>query len=344
MHRLSQIVLFLLMVNCVYAQKSPHESNLKVDCAECHTIENWKVNSKAISFDHNKATKFKLDGQHKQIDCKMCHETLKFCDTKGKDECVSCHTDMHNQTLGSDCASCHNTSSWIVADIKGLHQKTRFPLVGSHAVALCRDCHKSGTELRFDPLGVECVDCHRANYLSTTSPNHITSGYSTECVECHSQAAPTWTASNFLHDFFPLTAGHANLSCIECHGEGKYSKVPTDCFYCHEFDYNKTTSPNHVQQNFSQNCTECHTTGPSWLTAEYREHDSKNFPIYSGEHKGEWDKCTDCHTGGDISTFSCTNCHEHNKTSMNLVHLGKSGYEYKSSSCYSCHPDGSKHD
>jgi hypothetical protein len=38
--------------------------------------------------------------------------------------------------------------------------------------------------------------------------------------------------------------------------------------------------------------------------------------------------------------FSCTNCHEHNKTEMDSEHREVGGYVYNSVNCLSCHPKG----
>ena len=337
MQKLSFIIVLIFSVITGFAQK-PHGEDFKIDCATCHNSESWKVTKPDMSFDHN-TTKFKLTGQHQMVDCKSCHTTLKFQETKS--ECASCHTDMHQNTLGPDCAKCHDTKHWIVQNTTTMHQLSRFPLLGNHAVADCAQCHKSSSKLQFEPLGIECIDCHRNDYLAAKTPNHQQSGYSTNCMECHGVRAIGWNSTNFEHGFFPLTEGHS-ISCAECHKDGSYQKISNECVNCHQTDFNSTTKPSHIQTGFSTACAECHTTSPGWSPANYTQHDALDFPIYSGEHKGEWNKCTDCHTTNSYSTFSCINCHEHNQSDMDSEHRGTSGYSYKSISCYSCHPQGNK--
>ena len=337
MLKLSLKIVFIVFALNSFAQ-SPHGDGFKIDCATCHSSENWKVNLKKMSFDH-KTTRFVLTGQHLIVDCKSCHTTLKF--QEAKSECAACHTDIHQNTLGRDCAKCHHTKAWIIADTKTMHQTSRFPLLGNHAVADCASCHISASNFKYLPQGIECIDCHKTDYQATTSPNHQQAGYSANCSECHGVKAVSWTASNFEHSFFPLTGGHG-ISCIECHKDGSYQKISNECVSCHLNDYNSTINPNHKQSGLSTSCAECHTTNPGWNPASYKQHDSKYFPIYSGSHNGEWNNCTDCHANKNYTAFNCTNCHEHSKSKMDGEHDDVNGYSYQSTECFSCHPQGDK--
>jgi len=350
MRRLSSIILLLLLSMSLAAQKSPHGAGFRTNCDDCHKTDGWKVDLKKISFDHG-GTKFPLIGQHKDVSCRDCHTSLAFA--QAKTACSDCHTDMHEQTVGNDCSRCHTPNSWVVSNITQLHQASRFPLIGPHAVAGCEACHKNlypsstsaGTpsRLRFDPLGVECYDCHKQNYLATTSPNHVQGNYSKNCEECHKINSFSWTDAGINHSFFPLEGGHAINDCFRCHTSGSYSKISSECYSCHQPDYTATANPNHKTLNFPTSCKDCHTLNPGWKPAEYREHDAASFPIYSGTHKGEWNSCADCHTNpANYAQFTCINCHEHsNKTEVDNNHSGVSGYIYNSTSCYACHPTGS---
>ena len=344
MRGLSLIILIIFLYFDSPQEKksdSPHGDDLKISCEECHTSDGWEVDVKTISFRHS-VTNFQLEGTHVDVSCASCHTSLVFNDASP--DCMSCHTDMHEQTVGSDCARCHNSNSWIVNNTTEMHQLSRFPLLGAHATADCFQCHESGSLLRFDPLSTECVDCHKNDYIETTDPNHSESGYSTDCIECHQMNAFSWTGPNFTHTFFPLTLGHDIRDCSRCHTSGTdYSNISSDCFSCHESDYLTSSNPNHQQANLSTNCLECHTTNPDWRPADFRIHDNLYFPIYSGEHNGEWESCTDCHTTpSNYSIFTCTDCHEHNSSDMNEEHSGISGYVYSSNACFECHPTGSE--
>ena len=220
MQKLSFIIGLIMFALVGFAQ-SPHGDGFKTDCTLCHTSESWKVTKPDMSFDHN-TTKFKLTGQHLMVDCRSCHTTLKF--QEAKNECASCHADMHQNTLGSDCARCHDTKAWIIKNTSTMHQLSRFPLLGNHAVTDCASCHKSSSKLQYEPLGIDCYDCHKADYLATVEPDHKKSGYSTNCIECHGVKSTGWNGTNFEHGFFPLTGGHS-ISCAECHTGNSYQKI-----------------------------------------------------------------------------------------------------------------------
>ena len=337
MYKLSFIIVLILLTLSGFAQ-SPHGEKFKTDCAACHNAKDWRVTKADMSFNHNN-TRFKLTGQHRFADCKGCHQTLKF--QEAKSECKDCHTDMHRNTLGPDCARCHDTKAWIIINNSALHQLSRFPLLGNHAVADCASCHKSSSNLQFEPLGIECVDCHRVDYLAAKSPDHQKSGYSTNCLDCHGVKSTGWNGVSFEHGFFPLTGGHS-ISCAECHKDGSFQKISNECASCHQKNFNSTTRPNHQLTGFSTACDDCHTTNPGWNPANFKEHDASYFPIYSGNHKGKWDRCTDCHTANTYKTFSCTNCHEHAQSDSDSQHKGINGYSFQSVSCFSCHPQGDK--
>ena len=82
----------------------------------------------------------------------------------------------------------------------------------------------------------------------------------------------------------------------------------------------------------------------NFLNTPYFTHipdDDMFFPIYSGEHEGEWNSCTDCHTESNYSTFSCIECHEHNdQNDLTQEHRDVDDFVYESSDCFACHPTG----
>ncbi|WP_319592237.1 hypothetical protein [uncultured Draconibacterium sp.] len=338
MRKLSLIIVAVLSVFQLRAQENPHGDDLSFDCLDCHTTEGWTFTEATARFSHD-LTDFVLEGQHTVADCKACHTTLVF--SEAKSNCIDCHNDMHNNTVGLDCSRCHDSQSWLVSNITEIHQTSRFPLLGAHNSVDCSACHTSASLLEFQPLGVECIDCHRQDYYATTAPNHVEAGYSTDCMECHQIDAFSWAAQGINHDFFPLTKGHANTSCTQCHTSGAFEPVSTDCFSCHESDYAAATNPSHQNSGFTTQCTDCHTTEPGWSPAEFSIHDDFYFPIYSGEHRGEWNDCFDCHTQqNNYSLFSCIDCHEHNQNEMDDEHRGINGYSYNSLACFACHPLG----
>ncbi len=303
MKKLALILLIIFVQSFTFGQKSPHGKNFNIKCSNCHTTDSWKVNVHKIKFDHS-TTGFKLIGQHKDVNCSSCHKSLKFDDAPT--DCASCHTDIHQNSVGSDCASCHTPDSWMVSNVLGIHERSRFPLLGVHQTLDCSQCHKSASLLNFKPLGVTCYDCHKEQYLATTNPNHIQAEFSTNCEECHSVTSSSWAASEFNHDFFPLTGGHAVSNCFSCHARNTFSGLNTDCYSCHRSNYEATTNPNHIDLQYPTNCELCHTI-TTWTDATF-DHNSTNFPL-TGAHTSL--SCDNCHSNGYTGTSTlCISCHQ----------------------------------
>lgn len=318
--------------------KSPH-GKLKEPCATCHTAKGWKQIRVSPKFDHAKFG-FPLHGAHK-TDCMSCHTSLEF---KAADiRCASCHQDPHRGEMGIDCARCHGPRSFIdrAPMVRG-HQLTRFPLTGAHATLECEICHvvQAQGHLQFKGTRAACEDCHRDDYMAARAPDHGAGGFPLQCAQCHGTIA--WEGVRFGHEktAFPLTGAHRRVSCERCHGDGVYDGKPTDCVSCHRADYDATSDPNHVAIGFSTQCQTCHST-TAWHPGRF-DHDSRNFPIYSGRHATLWSGCSDCHNNpSTYSQFTCFSCHPHSsRTQTDSNHGGVSGYLYDSNACYSCHPRG----
>ena len=202
MRNLSLILSLLLLHVHLIGQDSPHGSDLNIACDVCHTSKSWLIDKSSYNYDHNTA-EFPLTGQHEELDCKLCHTSLIFTDAGT--ECLACHADIHEQTVGFDCARCHSTNSWIVPNITEIHQHSRFPLLGAHTTADCFDCHPSETFLRFEPLGIECIDCHHNDFIASKVPDHVQGNFSTNCIECHLMNAFSWSGAGINHHFFLTT-------------------------------------------------------------------------------------------------------------------------------------------
>jgi hypothetical protein len=213
-------------------------------------------------------------------------------------------------------------------------------LTSGHDLADCKQCHKSSN---YSDISSDCFSCHKSDYDATQSPNHKLAAYSTDCLSCHENNTNNWNIQNF-HTFFPLTGGHDIDDCKKCHKNSDYSNISTECVSCHQEDYNTAQSVNHVVSNFSTNCLECHKGNNAWQPAEFKSHDSQYFPIYSGEHRGTWQTCANCHTNpGNYTTNSCIICHN-NKSELDREHDDESGYRYADDACFKCHPRGEEDD
>ena len=337
MRCLSFIITFLICTCGLYPQ-SPHGKSIEeLDCSFCHESATWKVVMNKIEFNHD-ITSFKLVGQHNMVNCRSCHKSLVF--SNAKTTCFSCHTDIHLNTVGFSCERCHTPETWIVKDIKLVHQQSRFPLVGVHQSIDCSRCHTGYNNLNFQPIGASCYSCHSADYINTKNPNHVVSGFSTDCESCHTVNSKFWNSQNFLHDFFPLTGGHKIDNCFSCHKQGTFAGLSKECVSCHLTNYNNTTNPVHSTIGFGTDCKTCHTT-IAWQPASFN-HDQNYFPIYSGSHNGRWNKCSDCHTApSNYFVFSCMTGSCHSQSSTDNQHGGVQGYGYVATQCYACHPRGS---
>ena len=332
----------MLSVARVAAQVTANPHGAEVgDCAACHLPNAWRPARVSKDFRHAERS-FPLDGAHALTTCTACHPSLKFSDAPTR--CSACHQDVHRGELGIDCGRCHTTRAFLdQARLVQRHEATRFPLRGMHISVPCESCHPSTQPGQAQYLGrsAMCVSCHRTEYANTTAPNHAAVGYATDCAGCHGFAAVTWQGAVFNHSVtrLPLTGAHLALACPACHRNGVFRGTPSDCVACHQADYSGTTNPNHTAAVFPTACQTCHTTA-SWAGASFN-HDGPFFPIYSGSHRNRWTACSDCHlSSSSYSAFSCTTgCHP--KAATDSHHQGRSGYQYVSSACYSCHPRGS---
>ena len=309
------------------------------DCRSCHSTLGWQP----ATFDHAD-TAFPLTGAHTLAPCSSCHAGGSYEGTTT--ECVGCHRadydgsndpDHADAGFPTSCETCHGTTTWIGANFD--HAATDFPLTGAHKLEDCSSCHGDGV---YTGKSSECVDCHRADYDGVTDPDHADAGFPTDCESCHGTA--TWEGATFDHGAsdFPLTGAHRATSCESCHGDGVYDGRSGECRSCHQADYDSSRDPDHRAAGFPDDCESCHGTS-TWEGARF-DHDADYFPIYTGRHRAEWSRCSDCHTNANnYGVFDCLGCHPHSdRRDTDDEHRGESGYSYTSSACYRCHPRGTE--
>ncbi|MBK7029733.1 MAG: hypothetical protein IPH45_11180 [Bacteroidales bacterium] len=273
--------------------------------------------------------------------CATCHNGNY---TTTPNTCDGCHIDNYNQTtnpnhvasqFATTCQDCHTQTAWVPSTFD--HNNT-YPLTGAHATIAtnCVQCHANG----YSNTPNTCEGCHQNNYNQATNPNHVSLAIPNECATCHT-TNPGWAPATFpIHNnYYVLQGAHLAIAnqCSDCHN-GNYTNTPNTCSGCHINDYNQTNDPNHVSAQFPTTCEDCHTQ-TAWQPSTF-DHDDQYFPIYSGNHNGEWNSCSDCHPNStNYSVFTCTtSCHPQNST--NNDHQGVSGYSYNSAACLNCHPDG----
>ena len=363
---------FALSLNPNHAQ-----ANFTLDCQSCHVQSalRWV----APEYEHTE--RFELRGAHIETDCNSCHVSSYF----GTDnQCYSCHVDAYNATTApahaaagfpTDCAFCHGEVQWEGAEFDHLSQ-SGFALNGAHATTDCSSCH---VDNQFSGLPRDCFGCHQSDFQATDNPDHETGGFPTDCMMCHTE--DDWSPALFDHNLteFPLTGAHTVVICEDCHDNGQYVAIPTECFSCHEGDFNATEDPNHVANNFNQDCTECHTTD-AWSPATF-DHNNTQFPLTGAHIPLECLACHDqgytntplecyaCHEDDYVSVLDpnhvvnnfnqdCTECHntsdwgdvlfDHNNTGfpltgahvpLNCIECHDQGYTNTPTACFSCHED-----
>jgi hypothetical protein len=147
-----------------------HKGQEGKKCESCHSEQSWK---KTV-FDHRMA-RFALTGKHLLVECKKCHTTQLYKDTKS--DCWSCHQkdDAHGRRLGLECKTCHNTRDWKDWDFD--HDKTEFKLEGKHKKILCTDCHNTPVKNKVK-MRTSCVSCHDKD-------DKHDGAYGDKCENCH---------------------------------------------------------------------------------------------------------------------------------------------------------------
>ena len=263
------------------------------ECQLCHA-EHKGLDAETLEFDwdgfSHADTDFPLLWAHGMVPCEGCHQpSAEFHDTPST--CIGCHRadDPHKGQLGKACDDCHDQRSWEATGFD--HGATRFPLSGAHATLMCADCH---IEHLFGDASTQCASCHQKDDVHKGR-------FGTQCQNCHNDA--DWQASFFDHGAatgFPLSAGHAGLTCEACHGASTARLSGSTCHSCHaEDDVHKG--------NNGTACESCHLTS-NWQSTIF-DHARMTTFVLAGAHASL--ECTACHTGAlsDPVPGDCAGCH-----------------------------------
>ncbi|HKZ44342.1 MAG TPA: cytochrome c3 family protein [Anaerolineales bacterium] len=269
-------------ISC-HVSDDKHNGSFGTDCGTCHTTSTWT----GATFDHSQ-TAFTLTGAHVNTTCSACHKNGVYKGTPTT--CNACHVsdDKHNGSFGTDCGTCHTTSTWTGATFD--HNKTAFTLTGAHVGVNCSACHKNGV---YKGTPTTCNACH-------ASDDKHNGSFGTDCGTCHTTS--TWTGATFDHNntAFKLTGAHVQVNCNACHVNGVYKGTPTTCYACHRTDDQHNGS-------FGTNCDSCHTTS-TWSGATI-DHDQFSFKL-TGKHREV--SCSGCHVNGVYqgTPTECESCHK----------------------------------
>src|ERR1700757_286061 len=324
--------------------RSPH-GPLAIPCENCHTSSGWKPIRAVPEFDHNK-TNYPLRGMHEKVRCVECHVKPVFTNV-GKN-CADCHADIHRRQMGPNCEQCHTVQGWNIAVQQVKDHQNRFPLLGAHSAVQCQECHKQAATGIFYGLSTRCDSCHLKDWQQTTNPAPASAGpafASGNCQGCHK--FDSWLGATFDHAAtgFPLTAGHANVPCANCHINNNYNLqiAATDCGNagCHLTTWQQTNNPVHPSAGptfAAANCSQCHNT-TSWTTAIF-DHSTTGFLLTQGHANVP---CSSCHVNNNytltIAPTDCGNAGCHLTTwqqTNNPVHPS-AGTAFAAANCSTCH-------
>ncbi len=296
---------------CLTCHENIHQDSRTEECLKCHISNSWQRED--LRFDHNRDSRFILNGKHVTISCEKCHNFSNTRFFKLYDigiECNDCHTDPHNAQFEQKCDECHSEFDWKSRLNKVFHTiDSKFPLNGRHIALTCDKCHipaKDNFKLasaKFVGLGTRCRLCHE-------DPHNAQMSHS--CETCHSEQG--WKGTNLLflhneHSAFKLDSLHAGYSCDTCHPktrkETHYRPLDKYCELCHnaqtlamqgmispeqkifESDphWNRITcvdchNTNIVRQsakNYADRCVSCHNS-------HYRQFFHDWLKVFNGSH------------------------------------------------------------
>jgi len=321
---------------CMDCHKDPHGGQFaqRADggkCESCHTVQGFTP-STFTAADHAK-TGFPLKAPHDRVQCASCHipagEQTRFRISFAL--CMDCHKDPHGgqfaaQPWANHCERCHTGATFKSSTMTlALHQKTRFPLTGSHIAVACDDCHKpmkGATVAQYHFEHLQCTTCHEDIHHGEFAQRMAAPGANGKplgCEACHS--TEEWKdLARFDHSStsFALLGAHRAVACIDCHRppamertmlQVRFADAPADCATCHE-------NP-HADQFGARamHCGTCHNS-ERWRPSIF-DHDKTAFSL-KGAHQNV--ACAACHVNkrvvhGTVVLFykptptACEACH-----------------------------------
>ncbi len=325
--------------NCSSCHKDEHKGRYGNQCKACHTEESFSKILPNSSFNHA-LTGYKLEGKHRSLDCKLCHDKRhgagKMFQEFIREEminCILCHKDVHDGKFGTDCKKCHTVDGFKIQKVQNLesfdHALTAFPLEGKHKAVECKACHKGSMT---DPVAHQyCKNCHKDYHNGEF--NHLASNDCSRCHSVHSFKESSFSLDDHQLSKFPLKGSHAAISCDQCHykqSKWNFKNIGEKCVDCHK-DIHRPYIDSKYYPN--QECALCHQE-ETWAKIQF-DHQKTSFPL-TGKHietacrkchfkevnsgqsqvfKNLTHKCDQCHTNSHYQQFDiqgytdCTRCH-----------------------------------
>lgn len=341
--------------------RSANFDNLN-QCLSCHNESDWK---KVHGFDHDKDTKYPLDGKHLELKCVDCHLPGKMSGKKVPPPkvgiyhfekldlrtCEVCHANPHvgqfkKEFLQKKCSVCHSTEGWVVMKAnKGFdHAKTRFTLDGAHVRTSCSSCHVINKKQVFKFASFEqkfCKDCHEDVHKGQMNEKWSKQA----CTLCHTTKAFKDVAPTFDHQKtqYPLEGAHAKVDCQKCHvaSGDRFQLHPPNISSKASAELRTPVKDKFIFKNrncvvchedihrkqLGQDCQRCHSV-TKWKDLRFEHNRDSVYPLVE-KHK-------------DVS---CSKCHSPMKNEFFLAGAEKKAvtrYKPLSQLCLDCHKDPHK--
>lgn len=322
--------------SCENCHKDPHDGHLGKNCTKCHQTSSWFDLTEDADLSFHDDTRYPLRGEHRRVGCNDCHGPFPGKKAVYKNmefaTCLTsmCHVDAH---LGQfayapakkrTCEPCH-TVDGFTPTIYGLarHQKSKYPLKGSHQAVACDECHAEEQKLarkfpskvrrrlkrqerkvlvstaRFafnDAATKRCETCHADVHAGQFDPRTNKAG----CTFCHNEKS--FTDVRFDHNKysrFDLLGAHTRTECVECHRQGTlpngkqgtlYRGVARDCASCHTDVH---LAQFRDKKGKLEACGTCHReTDFKEVLFVHNNPDFSDFPL-KGQHQEV--ECNQCH-------------------------------------------------
>lgn len=306
--------------NCNSCHKDPHNGSFGKDCKSCHSVESFHKIKASSAFNHS-VTGFELEGKHRTLDCKKCHDNRpgtvdlykEFAAVK-EVKCLTCHEDSHNNKFGENCTSCHSQNSFAIKGNKKdfNHELTGYSLTGRHKEVDCRKCHTE-TYMTAPLAHNECKKCH-----SDYHKGDFAGLAENDCKVCHSTdgfAGSSFDFERHEKSTFPLRGAHLATPCTACHKKDgqnwKFREIGKSCIQCHDNIHKGFISEKYMPEN---NCALCHGN-ENWGSVTF-DHNNTTFQLIGKHLRTE---CRSCHfeirEGKTYQQFSnldtkCASCHD----------------------------------
>lgn len=359
----------LKFASCSDCHADPHEGRLGAGCKKCHSETGFDDRSR-IRQNHPGVS---LANGHGDVACATCHgQALDRPPAVGND-CVNCHSPVHEANFGNGCKQCHAEIKWLGLPRRiGLraHGKTPFELKGRHRAVQCSSCHKPELppDRRYRKLNFgRCTDCHSDQHEGAFRERDNRGN----CTPCHTERGflPTRFGVR-LHETtaFPLEGKHEAVPCGACH-TGRRPRVSLSideraCADCHANPHG-----DQFREEMARNgCATCHSalgwnqpnidhsiwplTGAHGLTPCVSCHQPSDDDRLRGEgasYRGVPRECAGCHEDIHMGQFvlsqpvrECDECHTTSEFALpNFRHQQMTGYalegQHRQIECGDCH-------